>query len=85
MGDSRFARWLQGGGVFVQWGYPQGGSVTISSCTINGNTANYVRTHAQKAPMAPMGKLLTCLLRDSRFCTTANASVNYRKYVPPRP
>ena len=33
--------------------------MTISSCTISGNTA-YVRV---KVPMAPMGKLLTCLSR----------------------
>jgi hypothetical protein len=46
MGNSRFARCLQGGGVFVQ-----GGSVTISSCTISGNSAYYVRAHPQKFPM----------------------------------
>jgi len=33
---------LQGGGVNVQ-----GGTVTISSCTINGNYAIDVRTHVQ--------------------------------------
>jgi hypothetical protein len=60
MGDSRFARCLQGGGVAVS-----SGSVTIDSCTITGNTALYVRAHPQKFPMpqweicAPMG--------DSRF------------------
>jgi hypothetical protein len=43
VGDSRFARYLQGGGVYVE-----GGSVTIHSCTISGNTA--VRAHAQKFP-----------------------------------
>ena len=36
MGDSRFARCLQGGGVAVY-----GGTVAISSCTITGNTANF--------------------------------------------
>ena len=35
----------QGGGVAV-WG----GTVTFSSCTITGNTAGYVRAHAQKFP-----------------------------------
>ena len=45
MGDSHFARCLQSGGVFVN-----GGSVTIDSCTISGNTATYVRTHLQKSP-----------------------------------
>jgi hypothetical protein len=44
MGDSRFARCLQGGGVYVG-----GGSVTIDSCTISGNTAT-VRAHVQKFP-----------------------------------
>ena len=45
MGDSHFARCLQGGGVFVQ-----GGSVTFDSCTIAGNTATYVRAHPQNFP-----------------------------------
>ena len=36
---------LQGGGVYVY-----GGSVTFSSCTITGNSAGYVRAHAQKFP-----------------------------------
>ena len=46
-----------GGGVFVQ-----GGTVAISSCTISGNTATYVRAHV---PIALMGRLLTCLPRLS--------------------
>jgi hypothetical protein len=45
-GNSRFARCLQGGGIRVD-----GGTVTISSCTISGNTAYYVRAHPQKFPM----------------------------------
>ena len=53
MGDSRFARCLQGGGVWVQ-----GGTVAISSCTISGNTAFDVLAFAQKFP-SPLG--------DSRF------------------
>jgi hypothetical protein len=48
MGNSRFALCLQGGGVYVG-----GGTVTISSCTISGNTAPYVRAHPQKFPMPP--------------------------------
>jgi len=36
---------LQGGGVYVS-----SGTVTISSCTISGNTASYVHAHAQKFP-----------------------------------
>jgi hypothetical protein len=39
---------LQGGGVYVQ-----GGTVTLSSCTITGNTARYVRAHAQNFPSPP--------------------------------
>ena len=45
MGDSHFARCLQGNGVFVQ-----GGSVTFDSCNITGNTATNVRAHPQKFP-----------------------------------
>ncbi len=62
LGDSRFARCLQGGGVFVRRG-----TVTISSCTISGNQAS-VRAHVLKFPSSrwdTMGKLLTCLPRLS--------------------
>jgi hypothetical protein len=45
MGDSPFARCLQGGGVYVG-----GGTVAISSCTISENTAMGVRAHAQNFP-----------------------------------
>jgi hypothetical protein len=52
MGDSRFARCLQGGGVYVS-----SGTVTISSCTISGNTAaDIVRAHIEKLP-SPDGKI----------------------------
>jgi hypothetical protein len=60
MGDSCFAHCLQGGGVYVQ-----SGTVMITSSSITGNTAYYVRAHVQKFPSprwencAPMG--------DSRF------------------
>ena len=37
-----------------------------------------------KLRIAPMGKMLTRLLRLS-LCTTGNASVNYSMYVPQRP
>ena len=36
---------LQGGGAYVY-----GGTVSFSSCTITGNTADYVRAHAQNFP-----------------------------------
>jgi hypothetical protein len=39
------ARWSQGGGVLVR-----GGSVTISSCTISGNTAAWVRAQNFPSP-----------------------------------
>ena len=38
MGDSRFARCLQGGGVYVD-SYDYGSTVAISSCNISGNNA----------------------------------------------
>jgi hypothetical protein len=47
MGDSHFARCLQGGGVYVS-----SGTVTITSSLIYGNTIGYVRAHV---PIAPMG------------------------------
>jgi hypothetical protein len=50
MGDSHVcsACCLQGGGVYVGRG-----TVTISSSTISGNTADYARAHAQKFPSPP--------------------------------
>jgi len=45
MGDSCFAHCLQGGGVYVS-----SGTVTITSSSITGNTALYVRAHVQKFP-----------------------------------
>jgi hypothetical protein len=48
IGDSRVARCLQGGGVVVI-----GGSVTIDSCTIAGNTAYMVRAQAPNFPSPP--------------------------------
>ena len=47
MGDSHFARCLQGGGVFVDGG----GSVTFDSCNITGSTAQDVRARAQNFPL----------------------------------
>jgi len=55
MGDSSFARCLQGGGVYVG-----GGTVAISSCNITGITA--VRAHAQKFP-SPRWDFHMCLAR----------------------
>ena len=43
---------LQGGGVRIY-----SGTVSFSLCTITGNTAYYVRAHAQKFPHRPDGKM----------------------------
>ena len=69
---------LQGGGVYVY-----GGSVTFSSCTITGNSAGFVRDHAQKFP-SPRWEIADALA-PTHACTTANASVNFRMYVLQRP
>ena len=45
MGDSRVACCLQGGGVYVS-----SGTFTITSSSIYGNTASYVRAHVQSFP-----------------------------------
>ena len=82
MGDSRFARCLQGGGVQVY-----SGTVAISSCTISGNRAEGVHARVQKflscskLPIALMGKnaLLTCPIRFSSFMM--GAASNYQSGV----
>ena len=79
MQESCFARCLQGGGVFV-WG----GTVTISSCTIIGNTALAVRVLMFKSSHGTDGKIAD-VLASTHACTTSNTSVNYRGYVPQRP
>ena len=76
MGDSRFARCLQGGGVYIEYG-----TVAISSCTISGNTAEHVRAHVLNSSHCPDGKIAD-VLAPTHACTTANASVNYSMYVP---
>jgi len=74
-GDSRVARCLQGGGVYVQ-----GGTVAISSSTISGNSAGSVRAHALKNSHCPDGKIADVLasthtlaqlrtLRSTTVCT----------------
>ena len=56
MGNSRFARFLQGGGVYV-WG----GTVSIVNSQIYSNTATYVRARLQKFPSPQWeNALLTC-------------------------
>jgi hypothetical protein len=72
MEDSRFAHCLQGGGVYVLTG-----TVTITSSSIYGNTAGYVRAHVQNFPSSRWeNALLTCSIRlspfywDPIFCST---------------
>ncbi len=73
LGDSRFARCLQVGGVFVRG--VGGSTVTISSCTISGNIAS-VRAHLQKFP-SPDGKIADVLASTHARTTAADAPVNY--------
>ena len=70
-GDSRVARCLQGGGVYVQ-----GGTVAISSCTIYGNTADLVRS-CSKVAHRPNGKIADVPAPALARTTTADAPVNY--------
>ena len=77
-----FCSFLQGGGVYVY-----SGTVTMTSCTITGNSfsntaSGPVRAHVQNFP-SPDGKMAH-VLAPTHACTTANASVNYRGYVPHR-
>ena len=63
MGDSRLARFLQGGGVKVDGG----GLVTVDSCTITGNTAYYVRAHAPNFPSPPWETHVCLLFAGRRY------------------
>ena len=55
MGISHVSRLcLQGGGVYIY-----SATVSFSSCTITGNTAQYVRAHAQKFPSPRWDALLS--------------------------
>ena len=79
MGDSHFARCLQGGGVYIYISM-----VSFSSCTITGNTATYVRAHAQKFP-SPRWEthnlLLVCRAAVSMF-TVAKSQSSTPKCIP---
>jgi hypothetical protein len=55
MGDSRFARCLQGGGVYVY-----GGTVSIVNSQIYSNTASIVRADVQNFPSPQWDALLWC-------------------------
>jgi hypothetical protein len=62
MGNSRFARCLQGGGVYVSYG-----TVTITSSSIYGNAAYTVRAHDRKFP-SPRWEIHVCSLYAGRRC-----------------
>jgi hypothetical protein len=75
-------RWdvsLRGGGVYIS-----SGTVSFSSCTISGNTANNVCAHAQNFPW-PHGKIADLLASTLARTTATDALVNYRLCVPQRP
>ena len=75
MGDSRFARCLQGGGVAVVAGLA-GGTVSIVNSQIYSNLATYVRAHSSsKVPIiAPMGKSqLLVVCREPGFTSMLGA------------
>jgi hypothetical protein len=81
MGDSHFAHWLQGGGVYVT-----SGTVTITSSSIASNTASGdVRAFAFKSSHRPDGKIADTLTSTHACTTAADALVKYRMYVPQRP
>ena len=80
MGISHVSRLcLQGGGVYIY-----SATVSFSSCTITGNTAQYVRAHAQKFP-SPRWETADALASSLTCTTVADASMNYSEYVPQRP
>ena len=68
---------LQGGGVYIF-----GGTVTLSSCTITGNTAPVVLM--LKSSLRPDEKMAD-VLDPTHACITANAPVNYSMCVLQRP
>ena len=80
MGFSHVLRFcLQGGGVYVQ-----GGTASFSLCTITGNTAYYVRAHAQKFP-SPRWENADVLALTHACTTAADVLVYYRECVLQRP
>ena len=85
MGDSRFARCLQGGGVFVGGGTVSIVNSQIYSNTANGNMQSVRATETLKSSHRPDGKVAD-LLATTHACTTAaETPVNYSMYVPQRP
>ena len=79
MGNSRFARCLQGGGVYVS-----SGTVTITSSSIYGNTAYYVCAHLQKFP-STQGECLADMQFDFRRSIGIKSFSTRDGYVPALP
>jgi hypothetical protein len=79
MGDSRFARCLQGGGVAVY-----GGAVAIVNSQIYSNTAVTVRARFRNFP-SPQWEISDVLAFTLAYTTATDASVNYRWCVLQRP
>jgi hypothetical protein len=65
MGNSCFAHCLQGGGVHVS---SNTRAVTITSSSIYGNTAQYVRAHVQKFPSPRWETHVLLLVYTGRWC-----------------
>ena len=79
-GRLMFCSFLQGGGVYVY-----SGTVTMTSCSITGNTASgSVRAHVETSHR-PDGKNTDVLALILARTTANDASVNYRMYVKQRP
>ena len=80
-GRLMFCSFLQGGGVYVY-----SGTVTMTSCSITGNTASAgsVRAHVETSHR-PDGKIADALALILACATATDASINYSRYVPQRP
>jgi hypothetical protein len=68
MGDSRFARCLQGGGVYVGGGTVSIVNSQIYSNTANGNQQSVRATETLPISHRPNGKLTFCSLLAGRWC-----------------
>ena len=72
MGDSCFARFLQGGGVYLY-----SGGVTMTSCSITGNTAvGAVRAHVQNFPLPQWDFHMFCALCLQDFLQGGGVYIN---------
>jgi hypothetical protein len=70
---------MQGGGIYVS-----SGTVTITSSSISGNTANYVRAHAQKFPRWETHVLLVvCRVAVSMLGATMIGQAQWQSHRAP--